>query len=975
MSSRMSDHISGLKLAQGIAIALTLAYYIVAACHASFSAARTSVHRRLRNFQLGFSCLATLSSYALAFIAIKNSRTESTNDPDVLYALFLGLVWSVLLLGFDDDSKPASYPHYGAWAILLVSHSIVFALQLATRSSSYSIRLGSTVLEAVRISSTAILLGSIIVAYTGFLKRDAGSDEETQPLLAEESAHSKSNGDLKVPKIPDQDELDRLEIRKRPKWQYFASFKIFLPFMYPRSYRSQLFLIGMFVCTLVERVVIVALPLSLGTVVNGLGEHIPWGAIARYGLLKLLISGAGLSMIRQYLSWHVTTSMTLSLNRNSYDHIMNLSADFHDSKKSSLIWQTMHQGQDVIDFFNDCIFQILPTFIDFCAAAVVLTFLFGPYMLFIVTTTTVFFYWMTLSTLSKKRDLNRNSIDAWHEQYYQLTESTMNWATVSHFGQIDYERQRYRDKGDAYRKSTLTLFFYESWTRGVRYAVPAINFVAACCVAALQIGHGQKNVGDFVILVTYWAQLTNPLDVLASNLSRITQKMVNAEKLLVLLEKSPRVQDEPDPLPFTFIEGAVEFENVSFSYDGKRKVADGITFRAAPGQTVALVGRTGGGKSTILKLLFRFYNVDQGRILIDGQNIRHLKMESFRNHIAIIPQTPAVFNTTILENLKYPDLECTEDEVVEACKAAALHDKIMTFTNGYQEKIGERGTKLSGGELQRLAIARAMLKKADILLLDEATSSVDSITEKHIQESLHKLCAGKTTFVIAHRLSTILHADQILVIQDGRVAESGTHETLIKQKGAYNELWSSQLQLEAPDVDGGPRSRSPKKQDAAFLINDLSSNGEDSQTLLENTTAEETDKSHAGERPESSNSRDRTSRNRTSHQAAHAGDEDRGRVKGKHLARALSRRLSRSKSPKNAPQRETSRSCSRIALKADAPEFVPRNLLNGANHSTGDSINTAAGKANKDASVADSATTSDKGKTSRASTADHSEAS
>ncbi|KIW52984.1 hypothetical protein PV05_08591 [Exophiala xenobiotica] len=973
----MSGHIFGLKLAQYIAITLTLAYYIIATCHASFSAARTSIHRRLRNFQLGFSCLATLSSYAQAFIAIKNSRPESTNDPDVVYALFLSLVWSVLLLGFDDASKPASYPHYGAWAILLVSHSIVFALQLDNRSSSYSIRLGSSILEGVRISSTAILFGSIIVAYTGFLRKETGSDEETQPLLAEEAAQSKANGDHKEPKTPDQDELDRLEIRKRPKWQYFASFKIFLPFMYPRSHQSRLFLIGMFVCSFAERIVIVALPLSLGTVVDGLGEqHIPWAAITRYGLLKLLISGAGLSMIRSYLSWHITTSMTLFLNRNSYDHIMNLSADFHDSKKSSLIWQTMHQGQDVIDFFNDCVFQLLPTLIDFCAAAVVLTLLFGPYMLFIVTTTTVFFYWLTLRALSKKRDLNRNSIDAWYEQHYQLTESTMNWSTVSHFGRIAYEMQRYRDKGDAYRTATLTLFFYETWTRGLRYAIPAINFVAACCVAALQIGHGQKKVGDFVILVTYWTQLTNPLDLLASNLSRIAQKMVNAEKLLVLLEKSPRVQDEPDPQPFTFIDGAVEFENVSFSYDSKRKVADCITFRAAPGQTVALVGRTGGGKSTILKLLFRFYDVDQGRILIDGQNIRHLKMESFRNHIAIIPQTPAVFNTTILENLKYPDLECTEDEVIEACKAAALHDKIMTFTNGYQEKIGERGTKLSGGELQRLAIARAMLKKSNILLLDEATSSVDSITEKQIQTSLQKLCVGKTTFVIAHRLSTILHADQILVIQDGCVAESGTHETLIKQKGAYNELWSSQLQLEAPDVGGRSQSRSPKKQDAACLINDLSSNGEDAQTLLENTTAkEDTGKSHEGEEPPRPGSRDRTSRDRTSHQASHAADEDRGRVKGKHLARALSRKLSRSKSPKDAPQRESSSSRSRIPLKADAPEFVPRNLLNGTNHSIGDSINTVAGTTNNDASVADSTTTSDKGRTSRASTADHSEAS
>lgn len=271
-------------------------------------------------------------------------------------------------------------------------------------------------------------------------------------------------------------------------------------------------------------------------------------------------------------------------------------------------------------------------------------------------------------------------------------------------------------------------------------------------------------------------------------------------------------------------------------------------------------------------------------------------METFRKHIAIVPQNPALFNMSILENVRYPDSDCTQEEVIDACKAAALHDKIMTFTKGYQEKVGERGTKLSGGELQRLAIARAILKKADILLLDEATSSVDSITEKQIQASIRQLCAGKTAFVIAHRLSTILHADHILVIQDGKVVEAGTHEELIKKKGTYNELWRSQLQV-AHDNTPRHRSRSPQTV-APFLINDLSTSGEDDQMLVESTETEgsngDKNKQGPGINSETSSMHEH---NHTSHQASHLGTRERETMKAKKFPRASGKILTYSKSP------------------------------------------------------------------------------
>jgi ABC-type transport system involved in Fe-S cluster assembly fused permease/ATPase subunit len=421
-------------------------------------------------------------------------------------------------------------------------------------------------------------------------------------------------------------------------------------------------------------------------------------------------------------------------------------------------------------------------------------------MLFIIMFTAILFYWLIIKALIRKTKLRRGWIDAHSDEWHQLTESLLNWKTVTYFGQVPREKRNYAEKNYATRAALMEFWTLETTQRGIRQFVPGLSFLVACAIAASQIANGYHQVGAFVAMLTYWGQLTSPLGTLASEFSSISQKLVGAEKMLVLLEKGPRVHDAPDAKPFSYKEGAVEFENVTFSYDGKRKISDGITFRARPGQTVALVGETGGGKSTILKLLFRIYDADKGRILIDGQNIRDIQMESFRKHIAIVPQDPALFNMTIMENVKYPNMDCSDEEAIAACKAAALHDKIMTFTDAYKEKVGERGTKLSGGELQRLAVARAIIKKPNILLLDEATSSVDSITEGQIQDSLRNLAAGKTAFVIAHRLSTILRADQILVIRSGQVAEAGTHKELIEKNGFYHELWASQLKLQASDT-------------------------------------------------------------------------------------------------------------------------------------------------------------------------------
>lgn len=293
--------------------------------------------------------------------------------------------------------------------------------------------------------------------------------------------------------------------------------------------------------------------------------------------------------------------------------------------------------------------------------------------------------------------------------------------------------------------------------------------------------------------------MLGPLSYFAYMHGSILRDLVDAEQLLQLFQLKPKVRDGPKKLLIKG--GAVQFENVKFSYDGSKHVINGISFRVQPGQKIALVGDTGCGKSTLLKLLFRFYDVAEGSVLVDGQDVRDVTLESLRSCIGVVPQDPSMFDNTVMENVRYSRLDATDEEVMEACKAAAVHDKILSFTDGYASKVGEKGVKLSGGELQRLAIARALLKEPDIILLDEATSSVDTETESRIQSALSNLTKGRTTLTVAHRLSTVVDADIVLVIKNGTITEQGPPQALLAVKGRYYDLWCKQVGIIAKDTN------------------------------------------------------------------------------------------------------------------------------------------------------------------------------
>lgn len=375
-------------------------------------------------------------------------------------------------------------------------------------------------------------------------------------------------------------------------------------------------------------------------------------------------------------------------------------------------------------------------------------------------------------------------------------DSMMSYETVKYFNAEDYEFNRYRNAVRDYQRAEYKVLISLNIMNVSQNLVFTLGLLVTCFIAAYQVTTGQQKVGRFVELLTYMAQLQGPLNFFGTFYRSIQSAMINSERMLELFKERPTVIDEPGAQPLPSCQGEIRFNDVKFAYDVRKPALNGIDFRCAPGTTTALVGESGGGKSTVFRLLFRFYNLSGGSIQIDGHDVKDITIDSLRRHIGVVPQDTVLFNESLMYNLKYANPSATDEEVFAACRAASIHEKILGFPDGYNARVGERGLKLSGGEKQRVAIARTIIKDPRIILLDEATAALDSETEQHIQTALEKLSQGRTTLVIAHRLSTITTADQILVLHAGRVAESGTHDDLLALKGRYASMWRKQIRAQ-----------------------------------------------------------------------------------------------------------------------------------------------------------------------------------
>jgi ATP-binding cassette, subfamily B, vacuolar membrane transporter HMT1/ACLQ len=372
----------------------------------------------------------------------------------------------------------------------------------------------------------------------------------------------------------------------------------------------------------------------------------------------------------------------------------------------------------------------------------------------------------------------------------------VSYETVKYFNAEMREFKRYRDAVNAYQSAEYKALSSLQLMNVCQNTIFMVGLMVACFLAAWQVTTGTEKVGIFATLLFYMVQLQSPLNFFGTFYRMIQSAMINSERMLELFKEQPTVVDSPDAETIGKCDGDIRFSDVHFSYDTRKPALQGLDFHCAPGTTTAFVGESGGGKSTVFRLLFRFYNTETGHIMVDGHDVESITIDSLRRNIGVVPQDTVLFNETVMYNLKYANPDATDEDVHAACRAASIHDKIESFPDGYQTKVGDRGLRLSGGEKQRVAIARTILKNPRIILLDEATAALDTETEQHIQDALITLGQGRTMLIIAHRLSTITMADQILVLHQGKVAERGTHDELLAMKGRYANMWKKQVKAE-----------------------------------------------------------------------------------------------------------------------------------------------------------------------------------
>ncbi|KIV98461.1 uncharacterized protein PV09_09727 [Verruconis gallopava] len=575
---------------------------------------------------------------------------------------------------------------------------------------------------------------------------------------------------------------------------YVKEFRIFLPCLWPSNIKGKLCLLILVLDLVIDRFLRVLIPQQIGLIMDQLIAHNFDTACYKAGiwvLLSWLRNNNGLlGVIKKKALLEVRDFSYQAVCCLAFKHFMTLSMDFHNNKESGEIIKAVEQGNAINRLAELFLLEIPPVAIDIIIAAWYTTSLFDWYVAFTIFVVGASYVWITIKLTDWTQMLRKTYSKAIRSESNTVNESLRNWQTVLYFNQVDFEKESYA------RAIQKTIHAKQAYLNrlnagnAVQTLIDFLGLLGCSFLAIRKISSGDASIGSFVTLTTFWTTMVRPLDLIAWSYSNILSAFIDAERLFQLLCTKPSVQDDSSSYELKISSGKVNFRDVEFSYSPtNKKVINGISLEVAAGTTVAFVGKTGAGKSTILKLLCRFIDVTGGSISIDGHDLRKVTLKSLRDALGVVPQDPCLFNKTIFENVRYARPDATFEEVVAACKGAALHESIESRPGGYNTIVGERGVKLSGGEIQRVAIARLLLKNPRIIILDEATSGMDSLTETQVLEALRELRYGRTMFVVAHRLSTIIDSDLIFFIEDGKIAESGTHEGLVEKGGKYYDLW------------------------------------------------------------------------------------------------------------------------------------------------------------------------------------------
>jgi ATP-binding cassette subfamily B protein len=515
------------------------------------------------------------------------------------------------------------------------------------------------------------------------------------------------------------------------------------------------------------------------------------GLTLSYGIARLM--NVGFQQLRDVVFTPVGQRALRQLALETFTHIHRLSMRYHIMRKTGGLSRIIERGVKGVEFLlRFLLFSIGPLILELLMIAVILFFLFDVWYLAVVFVTIslyiLFTFKVTEWRVKIRKIMNEQDTDA----NQKAIDSLLNFETVKYFGAEKWEADRYDAAMAEYQKAAIKTNYSLAFLNFGQSVLITSGLVAVMVMAAIGVQNGTLTVGDFVMVNAYMIQITMPLNFLGTVYREIRQALIDMGDMFDLLEQPAEVQDKPNAPALDVNGGRVTLENLAFGYDAARPILKGINLDVAPGQTVAIVGSSGSGKSTIGRLLFRFYDVNGGALKIDGQDLRDVTQESLHAQIGVVPQDTVLFNDTIHYNIAYGRPGASEADIIAAAKAAKIHDFIVSLPNGYQTGVGERGLKLSGGEKQRVGIARTLLKNPPILLLDEATSALDTQTEMEIQAELKSMGQGRTVITIAHRLSTIADADQIVVLEDGVIVEQGKHDELLAKAGRYAHLWNRQ---------------------------------------------------------------------------------------------------------------------------------------------------------------------------------------
>ncbi|MDB9696625.1 ABC transporter ATP-binding protein/permease [Amylibacter sp.] len=515
------------------------------------------------------------------------------------------------------------------------------------------------------------------------------------------------------------------------------------------------------------------------------------GMVVAYGVMRIL--SVGFSQLRDVIFAQVGQRALRQLALETFRHMHRLSLRYHITRKTGGLSRVMERGVKGVEFLlRFMLFSIGPLILKLLIVAGIFYLEFGFIYMAIVLITIVLYIWFTFSVTEWRVKVRKEMNDKDTDANQKAIDSLLNFETVKYFGAEEREALRYDESMRGYEAAALKTSYSLAFLNFGQTLLITGGLITVMILAAMAVQRGELSVGDFVMANAYMIQITMPLGFLGTVYREIRQALVDMGEMFDLLGQPQEVIDVANAKDLNIKGGQIEFDNVTFGYDPERTILYKLSLKIKKGETVAIVGPSGSGKSTIGRLLFRFYDVNSGSLKIDGQDIRDVTQASVHNSIGIVPQDTVLFNDTIGYNIAYGRDGASEDEIIAAAKSAKIHDFIISLTDGYNTTVGERGLKLSGGEKQRVGIARTLLKNPPILVLDEATSALDTETERNIQDSLRGLGSGRSVITIAHRLSTVVDADQIIVLEQGSIVEKGTHDELLNLNGRYAKMWHIQ---------------------------------------------------------------------------------------------------------------------------------------------------------------------------------------